>query len=340
MQYIENFSLHTHNSFGFKIYARYFFSVSCLSELQESIQFSRQKNCSFLVLGGGSNIVLTQHFPGVVIYINFCGIEVISKNDRTEIVRAGAGENWHQFVSTCLNKGCYGLENLALIPGNVGAAPIQNIGAYGVELVDFFYQLEAMDVASGKLEIFDKDACDFDYRDSIFKNELKNKFVITSVTMKLNSDPLININYDALKREFTGNKLSEITPKNVFETVCHIRQGKLPDPNEIGNAGSFFKNPIISKPQFQILFEKYPDIVGFPVKNDEIKLAAGWLIEKAGWKGYRENNVGVHAKQALVLVNFGGANGLEILELAKKIQQSIRQRFDIVLEMEPTIIST
>jgi len=282
-------------------------------------------------------MLLTKNIDNLVLQINLKGIVVNDTDNDVVYVTAEAGENWHEFVMWCISQNYGGLENLALIPGNVGTCPIQNIGAYGVEIKDTFYQLEALEIETGKIKTFTKEACDFGYRNSVFKNELKGKYIIVNVTFKLTKrNHNFNISYGAISA--TLKDISKPTLQEIANAVIAIRQSKLPDPKEIGNSGSFFKNPVIDLDSFQILQKKYPEIPHYIVSENEIKIPAGWLIEQCGFKGQRFGDAGVHQNQALVLVNYGNASGQEILELAKKIQQKILETYNISLEIEVNII--
>ncbi len=282
-------------------------------------------------------MLLTADITKLVVHLNLKGIIVNDTDENDVFVTAEAGENWHDFVIWCISQNYGGLENLSLIPGNVGTSPIQNIGAYGVEIKDTFHQLEAIEIETGKVKIFTKEACNFGYRNSVFKNELKGKYIIVNVTFKLTKNKHhLNISYGAIK-----NYLSNIehpTLKEISDAVIYIRKSKLPDPKEIGNSGSFFKNPVISKIDFDKLQKKYPEIPNYIVAENEIKIPAGWLIEQCGFKGKRYGDTGVHKNQALVLVNYGNATGKEIFELAQKIQQTVKNTFNINLEIEVNII--
>lgn len=335
MKVTENFSLKNHNTFGINVSCRYFvecFSIDdFLSLLSDKQYFSLPK----LILGGGSNILFTKNFDGIIIKNSMKGIEVIKEDDDDVLVKSGAGEVWHDLVLFCLKNNFGGIENLSLIPGTVGAAPIQNIGAYGVELKEVFFELEAIDIDSRNLKTFSSEDCGFGYRDSVFKNELKNKFIIANVTLKLNKHHHFNVSYGAIKDEL---KNKEVTIQNISEAVCKIRMSKLPNPAEIGNAGSFFKNPVISKEKFELLKNEFPGISFYPAENNRMKLAAGWLIEQCGWKGKITGQTGVHKNQALVLVNYGNANGDEIFQLSEEIKKSVKEKFGVELETEVNII--
>ena len=291
-----------------------------------------------LVLGGGSNILLTKDVDALVLHINIKGIEVVSVYENNVRVRVAAGENWHEFVSWCLDKNYGGVENLSLIPGNVGTAPIQNIGAYGVELKDTFISCEAMNIQTQELRTFTKEECDFGYRNSIFKEELKGQYIITSVIFELTSlQHTIKTNYGAIKSELKNDGIENPTIQDISKAVISIRNSKLPNPKVLGNSGSFFKNPVISCSEFELLKIQFPKIPYYKVSETNVKIPAGWLIETAGFKGKTFGNYGVHNKQALVLVNYGNASGKDILELSKKIQEAILIVFDIVLESEVNI---
>ena len=337
MEIKENYSLKNHNTFGIDVRAKYFIELSSNEQIVDLINEGTLENKKVLILSGGSNILFTRNFDGIVLKISTRGIRKINENTKHVFVRVNAGENWHDFVSFCIenNYGC--LENLSLIPGRVGAAPIQNIGAYGVEQKDFFSELEAVDIKTGKLRTFSKDECRFGYRNSIFKKELKNRYIILSVVYKLLKNPEFNIGYGDISSELKNTGIKELSLKAISEAVCRIRLKKLPSPDEYGNAGSFFKNPIISKIKYLELKEKYHGIVAYPVDKNNFKLAAGWLIDKLGWKGKRIGDAGVCKTQALVLLNYGNASGDEILSFAKKIQQSVFTAFGVELEMEVNV---
>lgn len=289
------------------------------------------------MLGGGSNILFVNDFEGLVIHLNIKGREIIEENDKEVLIRVGAGENWHETVMYAVDNGWGGIENLSLIPGSVGAAPIQNIGAYGVELEDVFESLEAIDLETGISKTFDKKSCKFGYRDSVFKNELKGKYIITEVTLRLQKDPDVNRTYGALSEHLKEKGISDPDIKDISETVISIRQSKLPDPAKIGNTGSFFKNPVISEEAFRELQKEYPEIPNYPA-GDEIKIPAAWLIDQCGWKGKQIGDAGVHKAHALVIVNYGNANGGEIIELAEKIRHSVFKKFGVKLIPEVNIV--
>lgn len=332
----ENISLKKYNTFGIDANAKYFSVFNSINELEELITPDFQ--LSTLILGGGSNILFTKNFDGLVLKNELKGIELIKEDEDYVYIKAGAGENWHQFVLHCVNNNYAGLENLSLIPGNVGASPMQNIGAYGVEVKDVFYELEAFHLKEKKKIIFNKDECAFGYRESVFKRKYKNEFVIASVTYRLNKKPVYNISYGAIEQELEKMNIKELSIQAISQAVINIRSSKLPDPLKIGNAGSFFKNPEIDNIKYSILNIKYPNIVAYPLANGNVKLAAGWLIEQCGWKGFRSGDAGCYDKQALVLVNYGNAKGKEIYSLSETILQSVNQKFDVRLEREVNIL--
>ena len=334
----ENISLRPYNTFGIDVRARYFASFESLTELEEALNYKLQTTNHKLVLGGGSNILLTKDFDGIVLKNEMKGIEVVKEDEQHVYVKAGAGENWHEFVLYCVRNNYAGVENLSLIPGNVGASPMQNIGAYGVEIKDVFYELEAYHKADKVVKTFTLEECAFGYRESVFKNKYKGQFVITSVTYRLNKKPSFNTSYGAIKQELERMGVKDLSIQAVSRAVINIRTSKLPDPKEVGNAGSFFKNPIISNRQFLELKKAFPEVVAFPSGADHTKLAAGWLIEKCGWKGYRKGDAGCYPKQALVLVNYGTASGKEIYELSEEIIRSVQGTFGVILEREVNII--
>ncbi|MEZ4952591.1 MAG: UDP-N-acetylmuramate dehydrogenase [Saprospiraceae bacterium] len=327
----KNHSLKKLNTFGLSTNAERFMEIHSVADLQLVLK----TNFSPIhILGGGSNLLLTDNLKGIVLKNEIKGIIKMAETEEEVVVAVGGGEVWHEFVLWTLEKNWGGVENLSLIPGSVGAAPIQNIGAYGVEIVDVFQQLEAVELATGKVKLFNKEDCQFGYRDSIFKNELKGKYFISKVIFRLSKFPKINTSYGAIKELLKNNNIENPTIKDVSNAVIEIRQSKLPDPKEIGNSGSFFKNPEIEPSHFIPLKEKYPDIVFYEMPDRKIKIPAGWLIEKAGWKGKRIGDAGCHAKQALVLVNYGNATGIEIRNLANKIQVDILEKFNIGLTPE------
>ena len=337
MKIQENISLKNYNTFGIDVTAKFFVEVTSLLQLQKVLELKAYPNK--FILSGGSNILLTQDIDALVIHINLKGISIEEETDTDVVLKVMAGENWHQLVLWCLDKNYGGLENMSLIPGNTGTAPIQNIGAYGVELKDVFESCNAMEIRTGELVEFDKASCQFGYRDSIFKNKAKGKYIITSVNLKLTKENhQLNTNYGAIENELKNLGIVYPTIQDISKAVITIRQSKLPDPAEIGNSGSFFKNPIISKKAFEKLKKTYPEIPSYQMSKTEIKIPAGWLIEQSGFKGKRMGDAGVHEKQALVLVNHGNATGEEILDLAKTIQQTVKKKFNIEITPEVNII--
>jgi UDP-N-acetylmuramate dehydrogenase len=290
-------------------------------------------------LGGGSNILFTKDYDGAILKNEIKGIELQHEDADYVYVKVGAGENWHQFVLHCINHNWAGVENLSLIPGNIGASPIQNIGAYGVELDDVFWSLEAFHLSEKKIHTFTATDCEFGYRDSVFKNRYKNEFAILSVTFQLKKKPIYHVSYGAITEELEKMGVKDLSIKAISQAVISIRSSKLPDPQKIANAGSFFKNPEVPTSKYEGLKLEFPSIVAYPLaKGPVVKLAAGWMIEQCGWKGYRKGDAGCHAKQALVLVNYGNATGKEIYDLSEEILQSVKNKFDIVLEREVNII--
>ncbi|NIJ45197.1 UDP-N-acetylmuramate dehydrogenase [Wenyingzhuangia heitensis] len=332
MQYSSNFSLKNYNTFGINAKAKKFISVKKLSELKQVLQ----DNNDYFLLGGGSNMLLTKDIDTTVVHVNLQGIIVNNQKENYVEVTAMAGENWHEFVLWCIDQNFGGIENLSLIPGNVGTCPIQNIGAYGFEVKDTIVSVEVLNTKTLKTETFTNSECEFGYRNSIFKNTAKGQYVITSVTFKLTTkNHLTNTSYGAIQEELKN--ISTPTIKDISNAIIAIRNSKLPNPKEIGNSGSFFKNPVISTSIFSEIQKKHPEIPSYPVSETTIKIPAGWLIEKAGFKGKRFGKAGVHSKQALVLVNYGNATGKEIYEIAKKIQRKIKSEFEIPLEIEVNV---
>lgn len=336
MQILENQSLKSYHTFGIAATARYFATIHSEAELREALQSGIQP---IFILGGGSNILPTKDFDGLVIKNNILGKEIVEKIDNQVIVKIGAGENWHETVLWTLAQHFGGLENLSLIPGTVGASPMQNIGAYGVEIKDVFYQLEAMERATGKIRVFDKAACQFGYRESVFKKTLKDQFVITRVYYKLTTrNHIINTSYGAIQEVLLSENIKNPTTHDVSDAVITIRSSKLPDPAKIGNAGSFFKNPEVLQAQYHVLKQQFPNMPAYPGENGGIKVPAGWLIEQAGWKGTRRGDAGCYDKQALVLVNYGNAKGEEIWQLALDIADSVEEKFGIRLMPEVNVL--
>ena len=334
---IENASLRPYNTFGIDVRARWLAEFASSEELGELIEWGGGRGR--LVLGGGSNILFTQDVDGLVLRNEIRGIELVDEDEDYVYVRAGAGENWHGFVEYCIARDWAGVENLSLIPGSVGAAPMQNIGAYGVEIKAVFYELEAWHIEERKVYTFTLNDCEFGYRESVFKRRFSGQFVIISVTFRLARKPVFHTSYGAIQEELERMGVKEPSIRAISQAVIAIRRSKLPDPAEIGNAGSFFKNPTIPDEQFDLLQAEYPEIVGYHNKGtDTTKLAAGWLIEQCGWKGYRRGDAGVHARQALVLVNYGNAKGAELLQLSRDIANSVQEKFGVELETEVNII--
>jgi len=338
MNIIENYPLLKLNTFGIDVKAKYFTSINTINELIEATKTNVFKDLELLILGGGSNILFTKDFDGLVILNNIKGKEIIDQNQQSIFLKIGAGENWHELVMYCVDNGWGGIENLSLIPGNTGTAPMQNIGAYGVEIKETFIELEALEISSGKIVKFNNSDCEFGYRESVFKNKMKNQYIILNITLELKKNPVLNINYGDVKAILESQNIKNPGIKELSNAIISIRQSKLPDPKKIGNSGSFFKNPIVSLNQLELIKKKYPNVVNYEINENEFKIAAGWLIERAGWKGKKFNNYGIHEKQALVLVNYGLANGMEIFELSEKIILDIKDKFGITLEREVNII--
>lgn len=336
MNSLSNVSLKDFNTFGVDVKAKQLISVTNEQDLLTVLQdFYAQE---LFILGGGSNMLLTKDLDKTVLHINLTGIRILSQTENEVMIEAGAGENWHQFVMWCVERGYGGLENLSLIPGNVGTSPIQNIGAYGVELKDTFHSCEAIHIQTLEKKIFYLEDCEFGYRDSVFKGPLKDQYVITKVVFQLTKKHhRLNTSYGAIESELMTMGIMTRGIKEISQAVIAIRQSKLPDPRKIGNGGSFFKNPVVSKERFKGLKEEYPDLPGFPLSDGTFKVPGGWLIEKAGLKGYRKGDAGVHEKQALVLVNYGSASGVEILSVAGMIQEKVKEKFEIELQPEVNI---
>lgn len=333
----EHINLKPYNTFGVTAYAKFFVEISSVDELRMVLKDTRFPEK--FILGGGSNMLLTQDIDALVIHINLKGISLTEETENTVLIKAMTGENWHEFVLYCLENDYGGVENLSLIPGNVGTAPIQNIGAYGVELKDIFHSCEAIDVHTGALKTFFLNDCNFEYRTSIFKTTQKGNYIITSVTLQLTkNNHNINTGYGAIKDELLKMNITQPTIQDVSTAVIAIRQSKLPDPKQLGNSGSFFKNPVIDKNTFNRFIEKHPEAPFYKVNENEYKIPAGWLIEQAGFKGKQVGDAGIHAKQALVLVNHGNASGTELLNLSKTVQEKVQELFGIALEAEVNVV--
>ena len=331
----HNVNLKSFNTFGISAVADSFFEISNSNELKN---LPLRTTDDYLVLGGGSNVLFTQNPKGLVIKNNLKGIAVVKETEEHVFVKVASGEVWHQFVLHTIQNNWGGVENLSLIPGSVGASPMQNIGAYGVEIKDVFEELEAFHIDSKEIHRFNKEECQFGYRESVFKRHLKGQYIIVSVTYRLSKNPTINSSYGAITSELGKADIYQPTIKDISDAVIRIRSSKLPDPNELGNAGSFFKNPVIPIELFHQLKEKYATIPSYPINETQVKVPAGWLIEQDGWKGKTIDNYGVHKNQALVLVNYGGAKGSDIYNLSSQIIQSIKEHFGIELEREVNII--
>lgn len=335
----ENVSLKPYNTFGVEAIAKYFAVASNQDEVREILNWTKENNQKILLLSGGSNMLIVNDWDGLALKIEMHGIEIVESNEDEAIVKVNSAEVWNDFVQWCIERDLGGLENLSLIPGRAGTAPIQNIGAYGVEIKDTMTELTALEIATGQLRTFTNEQCKFGYRDSVFKNELKGQYLILDVSFKLTKkNHKLHTEYGAIRNELAQMGIENPTIKDVAQAVIKIRQSKLPDPKKIGNSGSFFKNPIIDQKLFDELKLKFPEIVGYPSGDDKVKVAAGWLIENAGWKGKRFEDAGVHKDQALVLVNYGNATGKEIYDLSEKIIQDIFEKYNIHLEREVNVI--
>jgi len=333
----SNFPLKNFNTFNLSAKAKYFYEFLDELSLLQILNHKKYKNEKLLILGGGSNLLFSKDYDGIILKNSISGIKKISEDENSLIVEVGAGENWHDFVLWSVEKNLSGIENLALIPGLVGASPIQNIGAYGMEVKDTIIQVTYIDIKTGMIKTLKNNECNFSYRNSIFKKELKNKIAITSVTFKLSKQDLNITKYGAIKSELESLQKPP-SCKSICQAVINIRTRKLPNPDKLGNSGSFFKNPIISNEKFNKLQKKFPEIVAYKENSNNMKVAAGWLIDKAGWRGYKKNNVGVYQNQALVLVNYGRATGQEVINLSKDIQESIFKKFQIEIFPEVNII--
>lgn len=336
----SNVSLKPYNTFGIDAQARYLVDITHEDDLTTLLQLADFIDTPKLILGGGSNVLLCHNFDGLVVRMAIQGIDVVREDDDHVYVRAGAGVNWHELVLFCVEAGYAGMENLSLIPGTAGAAPMQNIGAYGVELEQIFDSLTAVHIESGARHTFTHADCAFGYRESVFKHALKGQYIITSVVFRLDKTPTFHTRYGAIQETLDAMGITDetLSIRAISDAIIQIRRSKLPDPAEIGNAGSFFKNPEISRDQFDALKERFPDMPGYPVGSDTVKVPAGWLIERAGWKGHRAGDTGVHARQALVLVNYGQASGNEVLALARQVQASVQETYGITINPEVNIV--
>ncbi|CAN5197748.1 UDP-N-acetylmuramate dehydrogenase [soil metagenome] len=335
----QNFSLKKYNTFGINTVAKYFATFNSIDEVQNILNSDNiSKTDSVLILGGGSNILITKDFNGLVLKNEIFGISLSGEDDNYVYITAGAGENWHKFVIYCINNNYAGVENLSLIPGNTGASPMQNIGAYGVEIKDVFHSLTAYHLKEKSTVKFTLSDCEFGYRNSVFKNKYKGQFVITDVTFRLNKSPRFNTQYGAIKEELERMNIDQLSISAISQAVINIRQSKLPDPKQTGNAGSFFKNPEVDEEIIKKLHHAFPEIPFYKISEHQCKIPAGWLIEQCGWKGYRKGDAGCHPKQALVLVNYGNATGNEIYNLSEEIKLSVKEKFSVDLEREVNII--
>ncbi len=338
MQLLQAHSIKHLNTFGVDVKAKLFAEVFSEDELLKSLSDEKLMTEPKLVLGGGSNILFTRNYEGLIIKNSIAGIKIIEEDSESVLVEAGAGEIWNNLVKFCVDKNFGGIENLTLIPGTVGAAPIQNIGAYGQELSETFDSLSGIFIETGEKKVFKKSDCEFSYRSSLFKKELKNKFVITKIRLRLNKNPETNTSYKILKEHLSDNQILNPTIKDISKSVAEIRISRLPNPAKIGNAGSFFKNPVVNKETSYKLLSEYPDIVNFPLEEGGNKLSSGWLIEKCGWKGRRVGDVGTSPEHALIICNFGNATGAEILEFTMRIKEEVANKFGIKLEEEVNIL--
>lgn len=334
----QNVNLKSFNTFGIEVYCSYFAEVHSVDEILAVQGTDVYRNNQKLIVGGGSNILFTRNFEGLVVKNALKGIEVVSETADGVVVKAMAGEVWHDFVMWCINRNYAGLENLSLIPGCVGASPMQNIGAYGVEIKEVFEELEAIDLTSGEKRVFKKQDCAFGYRESVFKHQYKNRYIIVSVSFRLKKQAALNTTYGAINAELEKMQVSSPGIKDVSEAVIRIRRSKLPDPKETGNAGSFFKNPEVSATTYTELKSRFPELVAYPLDNGSYKLAAGWLIEQCGLKGHEINGAAVHLKQALVLINKGNARGEDVFQLSSYVIERVAEKFGVRLEREVNIL--
>ncbi|WP_262899514.1 UDP-N-acetylmuramate dehydrogenase [Chryseosolibacter histidini] len=335
----ENIDLLPFNTFKIKANARYFTVVTSVREAKDLFKSDVFRQNKSLILGGGSNLLLTKDFDGLVIKNEIKGIDIVDENDDVITLRVGAGENWHEFVMYCVSRDLGGVENLSLIPGTVGAAPMQNIGAYGVEIKEVIHNVEAIELSTGAIHVFNRAECAFGYRESVFKQQLKDRYFISSITLTLTKrNHRFNTSYGAITDVLKEKNVRDLSVKAISDAIIFIRKSKLPDPVLIGNAGSFFKNPSVDPHVFEALKKNFPAIPSFPGENNLIKIPAGWLIEQCGWKGKTLENIGVHKHQALVLVNYGGGDGKKIQQLSRDIQASVEAKFNIKLHAEVNII--
>ena len=334
----EKVNLKTYNTFGIEVYCNYFTEITSVQDFLNLVEEPVYKSSKKLIIGGGSNLLFTKDFDGLVIKNSLKGISLVSESEDEVIIKASAGEVWNDFVLYCLDKNYAGLENLSLIPGCVGASPMQNIGAYGVEIKEVFEELEAYSMINGERKLFSKSDCEFGYRESVFKRKYKDMFLITSVSFKLKKHAVVNTSYGAINTELTAMNISSPGIKDVSNAVIHIRQSKLPDPKVMGNAGSFFKNPEVTADKYAALKKEFENLVAYPLENGNYKLAAGWMIEQCGLKGYEEKGAAVHAKQALVLVNKNQAKGQDVLALSSYVIAEVSTKFGVTLEREVNII--
>lgn len=334
----QNISLKNYNTFGIDVSAKLFGEFTNIEELQNIVTDKNYQQEKLLIIGGGSNILFTKNLNGLALHNQVKGIEVIEEDDNSVVIAGGSGIVWHDFVLHAINLNFGGIENMSLIPGSLGASPMQNIGAYGVEVKDRFEWLDAYHIKSGEMHRFDNAACEFGYRESIFKRKNKEQYIITKVAFRLTKKHQLNTSYGAIEQEIESLNITNPTIKDVSNAVIKIRSSKLPDPKKIGNSGSFFKNPIIDNSSFELIKARFPKIVSYPAENGKIKLAAGWLIDQAGWKGKTIGNYGVHKNQALVLVNYGGSSGSDIYNLSEEIIHSIKETYGVDLEREVNIL--
>ena len=339
MTILENVDLQSFNTFGIKVSTSRFVTITSIEDAKALFQSPLFRKTKHLILGGGSNVLFTKDFDGLVVKVELRGIEILDENEDTVTLKVGAGENWHQFVLHCVERNWGGVENLSLIPGTVGAAPIQNIGAYGVEIKNIITSVEAMEIDTGKIKTFSNSECNFGYRDSIFKQSEKDKYLISSITLILTKrNHQFNTSYGAIEEILKQQGISHPTVKSISDAVIQIRRSKLPDPQVVGNAGSFFKNPTIDSKLYESIKKDHPSFPSYPSADGLVKIPAAWLIEQCGWKGKTFDHIGVHKNQALVLVNYGGGEGKKIWQLALDIKASVQQKFNITLQPEVNVI--